>query len=121
MPYPLLTIRPEQMQLFEVQAEQRFAARVETRLRTEAPQIASRGEDLPRLIRESRAKIQALGFTGDAELTDLVLARLMLGADFDRDATKGWIRDILEDPSAKPAGKAEAILTTARSRLYSRK
>lgn len=107
----MLTIRDEQMSVFEADARRRAVARLAEHLRLACPDQAGglRAAQLQREVEAGIAHAAAYGIEGEADLRVFLECRLELGADFDVREDTAWAGAILRDETLFAGDKADLL------------
>ena len=109
----MLTIRPEQMEIFRVHALIEFDKRLASHLRIEFPKETTHVSDdeLLELIRYSRIEAERFGIKIEEQVACFVEFRVTEGKDWYEKPENYWAREILRDPDLKPGTKILQIRT----------
>jgi hypothetical protein len=107
----ILTIRDEQMAVFEVDARRRAFERLREHLRAACPSQtrALRDPQFLAEIEQGVAHAAQYGITAEADVRVFLECRLELGADFDAREDTAWAGEILRDPTLFGSGKADLL------------
>ena len=107
----ILTIRDEQMAVFEVDARRRAFERLREHLRAACPAQtrALRDPQLLAEVEQGVAQAARYGITAEADVRVFLECRLELGADFDVREDTAWAGEILRDPTLFGSGKADLL------------
>jgi len=112
----VLTIRKQQLQVFEQHALAHFEERALAHLRSAIPVDYARvGETAARhSIRSALRKSKLYGFTNEFEVLTFLNLMYLVGLDFDEDPAHPWARDILTDPRLGTRVKISRLLARVK-------
>ncbi len=107
----MLTIRKEQMAVFEAHLERRFRASLHQHVRKDLEAEAKPLSDveLDRLVTLAIERGRTYGVTSERDVGLFLDLMLLKGRDFDRDPKLLWARKILNDKSQDGPTKMKAI------------
>jgi hypothetical protein len=110
-----MKIRPEQMRLFEENAQFLFESRAIRHLREALPSQASAFDDhqLRSRVRTAADQAGRYGFSTEQEIMCFVDTTFFLGPRFDQDPYHAWTRGILDDRQAPASRRAFRLLDEA--------
>lgn len=94
----MLTIRREQMRIFQSSMRERFVGRLLCHLRAEMPAATAAmcDAELCATIREGVARAEAYGVVAEWDLCRFAMYEVRLGAGFERASGNDWAREVLE-------------------------
>lgn len=108
----MLTIRKEQLAVFQKMASQDFEDRMVLHIGEFFPEFMRQlGEERSReLIRYGIQRASAYRFQLEPDVCNYINFMVVFGRDFDRDPALPWARTILNDPALPaPSAKVEAL------------
>ena len=107
----MLTIRDEQMTVFEADARRRALLRLGEHLRRVCREQTAklRAEQLQREVEAGVEHAARYGIDGEADLRVFLECRLELGADFDTREDTAWAGAVLRDPALFAEDKADLL------------
>ncbi len=120
----MLTIRPEQMEVFRKAALQKFEDKLVGHLREYAPRHSEAlgGPGIRQVIRLGLDRAAAYGFTTRRTARFYLEMMYLLGSDFDTDPLLPWVAAVLTDPDlADPMTRADRhydAATTYRAAVF---
>jgi hypothetical protein len=107
----MLTIRKEQMAVFEAQFDRRFRASLLQHVRTDLPAESKplSDPDLDSMITQAIERCRPYGVTSERDVALFLDLMLLKGRDFDREPKHRWMAKILQDKDLEGAAKMKAI------------
>jgi hypothetical protein len=107
----MLTIRKEQMAVFEAHFDRQFRAGLLRHVRTDLPteSKAMSDGDVDGMITQAIERGRPYGVTSERDVALFLDLMLLKGRDFDRDPKLRWMGNILKDKDLEGAAKMNAI------------
>jgi hypothetical protein len=115
----MLSIRNEQLKVFEQDQQERFELQIIDYIRQYLPRYFAELQEpgVRALIPKAMAKAERYGTLLHADVTGIISLMLWLGTDFDSDPENAWAQEILGSPVLDPDSKIDWLFESLQSRL----